>query len=241
MPQLSRTTYVKYADDVTLIHHIPRGKSDQLDVEWKAVLKWASEHDLEVNTKKTKVLTVHFSKNPPLMHILQGADNAVVEQVKSFKLLGLLFSDDLKWKIQVEAVSKRASRSIFLIRQLKHGGLPDAVLWNVYNALIRTLIAYASPATVNMPAVLRDKLMKIEKRVRGIIGADPPVPLSDFIHKNCLRLMKDIVCNDNHPLRTLFITNTTQRSLRRSHKLLSPFAKTNRLKDSFVKYALLDV
>jgi hypothetical protein len=211
-----------------------------LNEEWLAVLSWAKVNDLEVNIAKTKVMTVQFAKKiSPQLQTLYGEDGTVVEEVPSLKLLGLIISNDLKWNSQVDACLKKANRNVFLLRQLKYGGLPDQVLWNVYNALIRSFLAYAAPATLNMASTLLDKLQKIEKRVSKIIGDSPPVPLKDFVHLLCLRLMKGIALRVHHPLRHLFKENSSTRNTRRQCTLLSPFAKTNRYKNSFIKYAVL--
>jgi hypothetical protein len=209
----------------------------RLNEEWVAILSWAEEHDLEVNTQKTKVMTVKFTKRPVLLHTLVNYVNgSSVEEVTSLKLLGLIITNDLKWNMQVDNCIMRAN--IFLLRQLKYCGLSNAVLWNVYNALIRSLITYAAPTTLNISTLLREKLIGVEKRVSRVIGSSPPISLCDFVHQMCIRLIREIKANDQHPLRHLFQDNLSVHATRHQCALLSPFANTSRLKNSFIKYAV---
>jgi hypothetical protein len=237
-PCLSKTTCIKYADDVTMVHHIPKGEIDQLDQEWDAVIAWAEQHDLEINTKKTKVMTISFSKTLlPQLASLQGSDATVVEQVPSMKLLGLWITNDLKWNEQVLSSIKRSNKGIFLLRQLKHGGIANNVLWMIYNALIRSHLTYASPATTNMPKTLFQKLEKVEKRVSKIIGGTPPLSLNEFKHQICMNVLVDAKCATSHPLRQLFILNTSSHASKHYQHFRAPYARTNRFRDSFISYA----
>jgi hypothetical protein len=233
-----RTICVKYADDITLVHHIPRGEMDLLNVEWNAVLKWTTDNDLEINVKKTKVMTVLFVKKQiPHLHILYGNDGAAVEEVDSLKLLGLTISKDLKWNCHVDVCVKRAHKNMFLLRQLKFGGLPNDTLWHVYFALIRSLITYAAPATINMAAGLFHKLCKVERRIEKIIGETSTTLLPNFVDNICIRLVTQIKNNERHPLRALFTANHSAHKTRHKSVLLPPFAYTSRWKTSFIKYA----
>jgi hypothetical protein len=234
-----RTFCIKYADDVTLIHQVPKGEIDQTDEEWLHVCQWAHLHDLEVNTKKTKTMTVSFSKSRPSLDTLCGENGSCVEEVTSMKLLGLHFSNDMKWTMQVMGCTKRAFRNLFLLRQMKHGGAPSNVLWSIHYALNRSLLAYAAPTTTNMSDELVKKLEKVEKRAARIIGCEPPLALREFIRRICSRLMRRILMCPSHPLSSLFVVNVSHRNTRKRSTLLSPFSRTSRFKNSFIKFASL--
>jgi hypothetical protein len=238
-PCSERTTCVKYADDVTLIHHIPRGDSDQLDVEWNSALLWAKQHDLEVNTSKTKVMTVSFSKTRAAVSDLFGINGIQVEEVKSLRLLGLQVTDNLTWNKEVDKRTASGYRNMHILRQLKHAGVAPKHLWNVYNAITRTLLTYAAPATTNMPAKLIDRLVRVEKRAAKIIGTAPPVPLCAFMHQVRLKILSGVKKLPSHPLRKLFCVRVEQTRMTRCTSLLSaPFARSSRYQKSFTKFAI---
>jgi hypothetical protein len=69
-----------------------------------------------------------------------------VERESSFKLLGLLLSDDLSWNCHVDYVIKKANTSLYALRILKKAGLSQSELVNIYCSFIRSRIEYASSA-----------------------------------------------------------------------------------------------
>ena len=49
-------------------------------------------------------------------------DGAVVEQVESFKFLGIHINNELEWSKHTKTVVKRARQSLFTVRKLKKIG-----------------------------------------------------------------------------------------------------------------------
>ena len=72
------------------------------------------------NGYKTKeMLLGAIRKEPPL-----SLDSAVIDRVKTFKLLGVHVSDDLKWSHYIDAIcSKAAYRLNFLKLLMRSGAL----------------------------------------------------------------------------------------------------------------------
>jgi len=58
-------------------------------------------------------------KDPPLFAILKGIP---VERVKTFKLLGVHVTNDLKWMQHVDAISSKVSPRLYFLKQLKRSG-----------------------------------------------------------------------------------------------------------------------
>ena len=154
------------------------------------------------------------------------------------KLLGLEITDKLKWSEQISSACKRASRLLFTIVQLRRSNcLPDT-MWHVYYALVRSILVYGYPVMCNMPATHFQRLLDVEKRAKKIIGKPPPKNLQDFCDESCKRIVVAVERSVDHPLRCLLrkpeeINNNY--NLRR-HSSLKPFARTERLKNSFTKY-----
>jgi len=87
------------------------------------------------------MLTGSVIKNPPVPLLLNDAD---VDQVSTFKLLGVHISNDLKCTQHFDAtLAKIASRLCFL-RQLKRAGATSSDLICFY-CIIHPVIEYASP------------------------------------------------------------------------------------------------
>ena len=78
---------------------------------------------MELNPKKCKKMVISFLKYS------LPSDNAIyvlglpVERVTSFKLLGLMISDDLSWNCHGDYVIKKANSRFYALRLLKKAGL----------------------------------------------------------------------------------------------------------------------
>ena len=73
--------------------------------------------------------------------ILLGSQT--LDEVSSYKDLGVLISDDLSWSLHVERISSKARRLLgMLYRRFSQWSSPDALL-KLYLSLIRPHLKYA--------------------------------------------------------------------------------------------------
>ena len=63
--------------------------------------------------------------------------------VSGAKLLGIIIQDDLKWDCHVEHITKKTSKRLYYIRELKRAGLPSDELVRIYISLVRSVLEYA--------------------------------------------------------------------------------------------------
>jgi len=71
---------------------------------------------------------VALSSNLPF---IQWAEDQM-ERVSSFKLLGLHLDADFSWYSHVEAVTSKATKRLYFLKQLKRAGVPHAQLLHCY-------------------------------------------------------------------------------------------------------------
>ena len=105
------TICVKYADDITFIDLYCRLVVDKLHKEWSSLQKWAQDHNFTNANCNT-------SATLPLQAIT-NTDGAVLEEVTSLKILGLLISNDLKWNLHIDHCLTRALKQMHLLRVLR--------------------------------------------------------------------------------------------------------------------------
>ena len=55
-----------------------------------------------------------------------------IERVSSFKLLGLHLDADFSWHSHVEALTSKATKRLYFLKQLKRAGVPHAQLLHFY-------------------------------------------------------------------------------------------------------------
>ena len=94
----------KYADDCTLDVIVSAGEESTMQGVLDAVQRWAVDNKMSLNAKKTKDMWVSFRAvpEPPALHL----NDANVDRVKTFKLLGTGLQDDLKWNKPIEEITR---------------------------------------------------------------------------------------------------------------------------------------
>jgi hypothetical protein len=132
---------LKYADDTTLI--APECSDVSLELEFEHVKQWAKDNLLIINPDKTKEII--FRIPSPLNHITP-APIATIERVSQAKLLGLIINSNLDFESHISAFLSTGNQRLYLLKLLKHRGLPPDKLSIIFQALILSKILYAAPA-----------------------------------------------------------------------------------------------
>ena len=73
---------------------------------------WCQNNNLSLNIIKTKEMIVDYRKRRT-EHAPILIDGAIVEQVESFKFLGVHINNKLEWSKHTQTVMKRAQQSLF--------------------------------------------------------------------------------------------------------------------------------
>ena len=102
----------------TAFQIIPRNSFSMLDVGIRELHDYCIEHKMKLNPQKCKEMYVSFMKNSITAMQLVGVGNQGVERVGSYKLLGVIISDDLIWNAHVEYVIAKAAKRLFALRLL---------------------------------------------------------------------------------------------------------------------------
>ena len=167
---------------------------------------------------------------------LTTCDGHSINNVSTTKLLGMELCANLKWDTHYSGVLAKASRRLYILRQLRRARCPTPWIWNAYNAFIRSIISYGFPAACNVHKQILLKLILLERRAIIIIGSPPPGDtISEHLEKMCIRLAKQAAKSSSHPLNHLF-KSTTARDRRKIQKFEVPLCKTVRYRNSLVKY-----
>ena len=83
------------------------------------------------------------------------------ELVTSTKLLGLTIASDLTWNEHVTEITKKASKRLYFLTQLKRARAPKQDLAMFYVSCVRSVIDYAAPVFFNsLPQYLKNGLRK---------------------------------------------------------------------------------
>jgi len=243
---------IKYVDDsdttVTSISDDPLDEALQHAAD--DLTSWCDDNGMEINMGKTKEMLIHFGTRYPSQSVpLVKINNAPVERVTSFKLLGVYFNNRLDWKDHVAHITTKASKRIFCLHQLVRAGIDARALTNVYCSLIRSVLEYCCQVWHAGLTVQQSRdIEKIQKRCMRIIF--PHSDYSEALRVSGLQtlserresLVKDLfneIKSDTHSLNYLLHHRPNNVPTRNNYPFTLPKFKTDRGRRDFISYCLL--
>ena len=129
-----------YADDTAsnVIAKTPDELKVKLESDATAILKFMASNGLVANPSKTHLLVLNYNSDEKLTIKINGCD---IVQTENENLLGITFSDTLKWSAQIDQLIANLNRSFFLIRRLSNRHSKD-LLVKVANGTIMSIVRY---------------------------------------------------------------------------------------------------
>ena len=194
---------LKFADDTTVIGLIQDGDETAYRQQVDQLVLWCSQNNLELNTLKTVEMIVDFRRHPPALSPLTVLSSPV-STVESFRFLGTIIAQDLKWEQNISSILKKAQQRMYFLRLLRRHGLPPELLLQFYTAVIESVLC--SSITVWFGAATRQDRFRLQRTVRTaerIIGV--PLPsIQDLYCSRTQRRAENIVRDSTHPAHGLF-------------------------------------
>ena len=142
----SRGFYVQaYADDLAVL-------VTGADMLWirgmaqKAIniaANWASEQELQFNSKKTEIVLFTHKWNPDLDSL--SMNGSKLELSKEARLLGVTLDSKRTWKPYITRIIRKATIALKQCRQIvgKTWGIKPSMMKWIYTAMIRSIMSYA--------------------------------------------------------------------------------------------------
>ena len=113
---------IKYADDTTTYTPVTRSTNmSTLQEAANEINTWSVENKLTLNTKKTKTMILNLRKPPQLPDI--NINGAAIENVKTFKLLGVHIDDRLTFADHVHHTTSKGRSKCHALTKLKRARL----------------------------------------------------------------------------------------------------------------------
>jgi hypothetical protein len=126
-----------------------------------------------------------------------------VEQVESFKFLGVHINNKLDWSKYIKTVVKRARQSLFPLRKLKRFGMGPKILKRFYSCNIESILTFCITAWYgNFSASDRKALLRVVRTAQYITVAKLPA-IQDLYTRRCQRKARKIVKDPSHRLFSL--------------------------------------
>ena len=237
----------KFADDTSVSEVIPKAGVSSLPDTVNEVHKWSNDNKFQFNLGKCKELRINFTTQPYTDDPL-NINGEPFEIVESAKVLGVTLTSDLKWNKHVSNIVEKASKRLYLLKQLKRAEVETSSLYKFYTACIRSVVEYACQVFhSSLPNYLSSEIESVQKRALRIIH--PELTYIEAINqakletlyerreKLCMKLFSSIEANNDHKLKELMPPKKSVIiNLRTNREYELPKMRTNRFSNSFIPY-----
>ena len=176
-----------------------------------------------------------------------------IEQVSSYKYLGVMITSNLKWDNHINIVSLKARRLLGYLYRVFYRNVEPKYLLNLYISLVRPHLEYACQIWDPYTQISIDQLEKVQKYALRICTGQWNAGYDDLLdqfnlprlsnRREFLRLVTFFQIHTNHfyfpphvlshQLRAMSTTSTSNRRQVPAHAYTIPFARTTTFKQSF--------
>ncbi len=247
LPQSSDLFSVLFADDTSLY-----ATSDNIDElitfvnqQFHKVCTYFRQNKLSLHPDKTKFLLISHNKtveemdvnlvinnnNPnqsPLINLIKIQKISKNDPIPAIKYLGVYFDPELNFKYHIAQISKKLSRALFSIRQVKNI-LPTKSLIALYYSLFHCHLVYAVEIWGSAsPSLLQPLIKKQKMAIRLISGANYNSHTEPLFKKLSILPLTNLITFFNLKLIHSFVYNTIPTAFNntwltnREHRLNQP-------------------
>ena len=182
---LKFSSSILYTDDTTIfvIGRTAQYMKIKLQSDLNALSDWLCVNQLKLNVKKTKM--IYFNKESLFPKIDLIIDNEIIENVMSFKFLGVWLDSNLSFCEHYNHLHEKLLKSSFVIRCLSQF-LPLFCLKQLYFAYYESYLLYCLPIWYPLlPKSAQDRLLVLQK---GLVRRLCNAPL----RQHCMPLFKSL-------------------------------------------------
>lgn len=177
--QLGNAKIISYADDTAIVFSNKTWSKVRSDAETgiSTVAKWLKDNLLTLNAQKTffmcysiynrtqpasdYTLHIHNFENPHK----QECNCPAINKISYIKYLGVMIDQRLSWSQQIEAVSTRIRKLMWVFKILRHIA-SDTLLNRIYISLAQSILSYCLPI---WGGAGKTKFMELERAQRALI------------------------------------------------------------------------
>ena len=202
---------------------------------------------MKINLEKTKIMLFNQSKKYDFKLDL-NIEGVQLEVVNKMKLLGVIITDDLKWDVNTDFITKKAFSRLWLLRRLKQLGASKEALLDVYAKNVRSVLEYASVVWHSgLTKKNTAQIERVQKAVFAIIlgeqytsyqSACALLQMKMLSERRVVLAQKFAFKASQHPIhRDWFVPNVRQTNTRQKQPKFKPAqARTNRFLKSAIPF-----
>ena len=142
----------------------------QVQVQLKELGEYAQNHQMKVNSNKSKVILFNSARKYDFFPNLGFENEDNLEVVEELKLLGVVLTSNLSWQAQTDYMCQRAYSRTWMIRRLKPLGASQEELIEVYATQIRCILEFAVAVwNAGLTKAQVNQLERVQKCVLAVI------------------------------------------------------------------------
>ena len=221
--------------------------SSRLQQRLDDLTEYVVNHDMALNTDKTKIMSFNFTRKYNFVPEL-SIDGVTLEVVTRTKLLGVICTSDCKWKENTRYIVTKATKKLWFMRRLKNLGASNTTLVDVYRLFVRANLEFSVPLWSGALTSGQSKdIERVQRTACAIILGKKftsyeealdeleLVPLAERRRELCTKFA--LKCTEDSRFQNLF-PRREGISTRTDNEYIEPFCRTNRYRTSAVPYLI---
>ena len=200
--------------------------------EINSFVDFCEQNFLELNVTKTKEMLIDFRSKSivPDPIIIKKTK---IERVDTYKYLGLVIDNRLKFDAHVDSVVKKLNSRIYCLHKLDSFGVRNEILKTFYESIILSSWSYCILGWGgNVTQCDKNRIDVKIRRCNRVIGSEQK-SVDLFYHWRLGARYAVVLGDKSHPLHGVLVN-----FLNESGRMRLPIAETNRHKNSFIPRAI---
>ena len=103
---------VKYVDDTKVYEVVDSREVSEAQNAIDEITQWSEINKFQLHPKKCKELRISFSCSPAIHELVLINETAIIDLVKSVKVLGVIIQDNFKCNQHVDATIQKAAKRL---------------------------------------------------------------------------------------------------------------------------------
>lgn len=232
LPKISLNPCILFADDVSLLFECSSSNNsiNRIQETFNDVKTWLSEHNLEINCNKTKLIQFRPHQKQPL-NLSTVSTNLNITEVNEFTLLGITIDTHINWQKHTAKIKTKISRFVYALGILKRNTHSECAK-SAYFAYVHAWLQYGIILWGHSPGahdlfILQKKCLRIIVNIRQRQSCRPFFIKENILTVPCIYILETVKFVRKH--KYLY---EPVKSARRETKLVIPEPKMEIFKNS---------
>ncbi|KAL0868710.1 hypothetical protein ABMA27_008153 [Loxostege sticticalis] len=222
LPNATSHKCILFADDTTII--VKSDGNTSLDsvanTALTNIIEWLEAHDLRINLQKTKIMQFRTYRSSK-QHYNILYDNNKIDEVESYKFLGVNIDTHLNWKEHIDIVCRKLQRFTFALKNVRQNISIEAAL-TAYHGYVSSVLSYGillwgNSVEVERALLVQKRCIRALSNIWYLDSCKPYFKKYNILPLPCLYIREACMFVKSFPYYFKTRQNTTSRRLRNKY------------------------